>query len=69
MDTLRLCRLYGTLGCLTLAAVRMADLCSQLEKSGANASRDAIADLINRIESEFSRVHPALVAIIAAPAV
>ena len=55
-------------GCLTLAAVRMAELCSQLEQAAPHATRDGVADLVDRIESDFKYVHPALVAIAAAPA-
>ena len=55
-------------GCLTLAAVRMAELCSQLEQVAAHATRDGVADLIDRIERDFNHVHPALVAIASVPA-
>ena len=56
-------------GCLTLAAVHMAELCDGLEASAGNGSLEGAATLIDQIESEFERAHAALTAIASRPTI
>jgi CheY-like chemotaxis protein len=52
-------------GCLTLAAVDMAGLCSELEASAAKGSLEGAAPLAERIETAFESAYDALSAIAA----
>jgi CheY-like chemotaxis protein/HPt (histidine-containing phosphotransfer) domain-containing protein len=52
-------------GSLTLAAVHMAELCSELEASLANGSLEAAPALAERIETAFESAYAALTAIVA----
>jgi two-component system sensor histidine kinase/response regulator len=50
-----------------LGALTLAELCAELERASTNHEMVGGADILRRLEAEFGRVHPALLAAFSAP--